>query len=106
MAYASHTYALHTKENDQFAIDSKTKKQLQEDFQKQQQVTDISYIAYPYGYVNELMMEVCKEFQVKLGFCYHENRAATRADDDYQLPRFAITSMTSMDSFRAMLEQY
>lgn len=105
MQYASHTFALHDQDNG-FLMDQKSIGQLREDFEKQKQVSDISYIAYPYGHVNESMLKVCKEYQVKLGFCYHENKMAKRSDDDLQLPRFAITATTSMDSFRAMLEQY
>lgn len=105
MQYASHTFALHDQSNG-FLMDQRSTAQLREDFEQQKQVSDISYIAFPYGHVHENMLQVCKEYQVKLGFCYHENRMAKRSDDDLQLPRFAITATTSMDSFRAMLEQY
>lgn len=104
MHYASHTYALHGKLQDSFLIDMKSKEELQSDMLKQHEITNIDYIAYPYGYYNDRIIEVLNENNVKLAFGYNENRKATIQDHNYKLPRFAITSFTSMDSFRAMLE--
>lgn len=104
MHYASHTYALHGKSQGSFLIDMKSKEELQADLIKQHEITNIDYIAYPYGYYNDRIIEVLNENNVKLAFGYNENRKATIQDHNYKLPRFAITSFTSMDSFRAMLE--
>ncbi len=104
MQYYSHTYQLHDKNAGQFAIDRKSKADLQADFDVQKQIVDCSYVAYPYGHANALMTEVLKENDVKLAFGYHENRKATRKDDRYQLPRFSVNAYTSMDMFRTMLE--
>lgn len=104
MHYYSHTYHLHDYSQGQYAIDRKSKTELQEDFNIQQQIVDCSYVAYPYGHANAAMIDVLKENHVKLAFGYHENRKATRKDDRYQLPRFSVNAYTSMDSFRLMLE--
>lgn len=104
MKYVSHTYYLHYKEHGTFAMDLKTKEELQEDFRLQQEVTDTSYVAYPYGYYNDMMIEVLKDNNVKLAFGFNENRKVYRNDDNYTLPRFSVNSYTTMDSFKAMLE--
>lgn len=104
MQYYSHTYQLHDKEDGKFLIDVRTKEQLIEDFQQQSNITSMEYYAYPYGHANDTIVEVCKENGVKLAFGYNENRKATREDDPYRLPRFAITAYTSLDSLKAMLE--
>lgn len=104
MNYASHTFAMHGKTQGNFILDLKTKTEMQEDMDKQFKITDLSYIAYPYGYYNDQMIEVLRENHVKLAFGYNENRKASIHDHNYKLPRFAVTAFTTMDSFRAMLE--
>lgn len=104
MRYYSHTYQLHDLLQDGYAIDQKSQTELQADFEAQQQITDCSYVAYPYGHANAAMKEVLKQNHVKLAFGYHENRKARRSDDRYQLPRFSVNAYTTMDTFRTMLE--
>lgn len=103
MKYYSHTYNSHDKVNGKFLIDVKSKEALQEDFDLQKQFVDTDYFAYPYGYFNDKQIEVLKQNNVKLAFGYHENRKASRDDDNYKLPRFAITAYTNMEVFKAML---
>lgn len=104
MAYHSHTYQLHDKSNNQYALDRCNEVDLQRDFDLQQQIVDCSYVAYPYGYSNDAMINVLKKNQVKLAFGYHENRKAQRDGDFYRIPRFSVNAYTSMDTLKAMLE--
>lgn len=104
MSYYSHTYALHDKQDGTFLVDMKTKEELQKDLDLQKTVTSVDYLAYPYGHYNEKMIDVLQENGVKLAFGYNENIKASRMDNAYTLPRFAITSNTSMASFQAMLD--
>lgn len=104
MEYYSHTYQLHYQQNNQYAVDLSTRQELQMDFEHQQQITDCSYIAYPYGHYNDNIIAVLKENGVKMAFGYHENRKASRDDDFYTLPRFSVNAYTTMDTLKAMLE--
>jgi len=104
MQYYSHTYDLHEKQNNAYAIDVRSKAALVQDMQQQKKITDCSYLAYPYGHYNDTMIEVLKEHGVKLAFGYHENVKAKRGDDVYKIPRFSINAYTTMDTFRSMLE--
>ncbi len=103
MRYYSHTYDLHNKQGNHYAIDV-DQAQLQADFDAQRLLVDCSYVAYPYGYYNEQMLANMKQNDVLLAFGYHENRKVHMDDDVYQIPRFAVHADTGMDSFRAMLD--
>lgn len=104
MKYYSHTYQLHYRKDHRYAIDISTKEQLQNDFKKQQEITDCSYVAYPYGHYNDMIVTVLKENGVKMAFGYHENRKASRYGDIYTIPRFSINAYTTLDTMKAMLD--
>lgn len=104
MKYYSHTYAMHGKTDGSFTLDVVSKQQMQEDIDKQRQIVDVSYFAYPYGHYNDTIIEVLKQNNVLLAFGYNENRKADREGDFYTIPRFAITAYTNMEVFKAMLE--
>lgn len=103
MEYYSHTYRLHYRKARRYAIDISTREQLQNDFKKQQEITDCSYVAYPYGHYNDTIVSVLKENGVKMAFGYHENHKASRYDDFYTIPRFSINAYTTLDTMKAML---
>lgn len=102
--YFSHTYDLHYKDSSGFSIDNRNKQELTYDFELQSNLVSCDYVAYPYGHYNALVQDVLYENAVKLAFGYHENRKAKRTDSLYALPRFAVTSYTTLDVFKAMLE--
>lgn len=104
MQYASHTYDMHFQKDGKFGYEVLNETQLQEDFDKEKQHVNCDYVAYPYGKYNEQLIQVMQKNNVKLAFGYNENEKASRDGNSYTIPRFAITSYTTMDSFRAMLE--
>ncbi len=104
MAYHSHTYQLHDKSDHEYAMDRCDEEGLQRDFDLEQQIVDCSYVAYPYGYNNDAMINVLKKNRVKLAFGYHENKKAQRDGDFYRIPRFSVNAYTGMDTLKAMLE--
>lgn len=104
MEYYSHTYQLHYQKDNHYAVDLSTRQELQADFQQQQQITDCSYVAYPYGHYNDTIISVLKENGVKMAFGYHENRKARQDDNFYTMPRFSVNAYTTMDTMKAMLE--
>lgn len=104
MKYYSHTYNMHGKENGKFILDVRTKEEMQKDINQQTEIVDTSYFAYPFGHYNDTIIDVLKQNNVKLAFGYNENRKAKRTDDNYKLTRFAVTSFTNLETFKAMLE--
>lgn len=104
MEYYSHTYKLHYRRNREFAVDILSKDKLQEDFMRQQKIIDCSYVAYPYGRYNDVIVSILKQYGVKMAFGYHENRKAERYGDFYKIPRFSINAYTTLDTMKAMLE--
>lgn len=103
MKYYSHTYGLHGKDQGEFLIEKSNENEIEQDFELQKAFVDNTYLAYPYGYYNDKIISVLPTKGVKLAFGYNENRKAKKTDNIYTIPRFAITSYTNMETFKAML---
>lgn len=106
LRFYSHSYDLHKKKssNGGFKVNALDMEELRKDTLQEKQLVSITYYAYPYGKYNDSIQKVLKDEGVKLAFGFHENRKATRADDDYAIPRFCVNAYTRLDVFRAMLE--
>lgn len=104
LAFYSHTYDLHHKAGG-FAVDQKSKEEIEADIKKNNQLVSSEFLAYPYGRYNDKIISVLKENKTKLAFGFNENRKAKLSDSDYRLPRFCVNRYTSLAAFQAMLEE-
>ena len=87
---ASHSYNLHI----DGAI-NQDKDKLIEDIQKQKQIVDSKYYAYPFGAHNKNMIEALKKEGYTMAFTFgpgEEHRKASRKDNQYKIPRLNISN--------------
>ena len=95
----SHSYNLHRVDsNKKERILNVSKKQLQEDFKKNEKY-NFEYFAYPFGVYTNDAFEVLKENNYKLAFKFRGSNYATRNDDKYLISRIKINGQISFNKF-------
>lgn len=101
----SHSYNMHYKnENGNAIMEDLTIQEMEEDLKKSDEL-GFRYFAYPYGYYNtEMLNVVANDPQVKMAFKFKNGTYATRADNRYEISRIKITSLTTMDEFKAWFD--
>lgn len=107
VSYYSHSYNLH-----RFAtipyhkiIETATLEEIRTDFNRNKDIVDATYFAYPYGVSSDYARTVLTENQTKLAFSYNQNRHMDRQDDPYMLPRYQMFSSMPMWYFTWIVEQ-
>lgn len=104
--YQSHTYNYHRLEenaqNEEVAyLHSKSTEEVREDIQKSIHNLNGKNLAfaYPYGEYNPSTITIIKELGFKMAFTT-EDRAATKEDHLYEIPRFNILATTEFEQFK------
>ena len=108
LQFQSHSYDLHYKTSDgKCAASIQDYDKLDLDF-KQNIPFDFTYIAYPYGYYNNDLIQAAKANGMGMGFAaaYHVNTCATRNDNRYAIPRVAINGQISFDQYVNLLQNF
>lgn len=101
--YGCHGFDLH--EVDEFGIPlikSLSKDQVIKDLQKNKNLFNTNYIAYPFGAYDEASLISIEELGYKLGFTVdigYVDRSLSR----YELPRFIVNPYTSMAAFEKII---
>lgn len=99
--FASHSYDLHHEMDYSLDYDK-----INEDFQKQKEIINTKYFAYPYGHVSENLEKALKENDYRLAFTFgpsKEHRKAKQTDDKYHIPRLNISSSMPTWKFKIRL---
>lgn len=102
----SHTYSYHQRELNAEGettafLNSKTKKEVREDIQKSIGNLDGENFAfaYPYGEYSPSTIKIVKELGFKMAFTT-ENKAASKKDHLYEIPRYNILADTDFEQFK------
>lgn len=84
----SHSYNLHKKDAINKSYDELLKDC--EEFDNNIKKTDV--LAYPYGDYNDNIKKALKNKKYKMAFTFHDNKKATRKDDDYVINRINVSA--------------
>ena len=101
--YGCHGYDLH--EVDEFGIPlikSLSKDQVIKDLQKNKNLFNTNYIAYPFGAYDEYSLLSIEELGYKLGFTV-DMGYVDKSLSKYELPRFIVSPYTSMAAFEKIV---
>lgn len=97
--YESHSYNLHkVNENNIPLIISLDKDTIMEDLQKNKELVDGKYFAYPYGRYNKNAIEFLKDTGHEMAFTTRAGYV-TKGMDKFQLPRFGISPKIKIEKF-------
>lgn len=83
LEYASHTYAMHDKENH----GKRTKEEIEHDIAMVKKYNDTEYYAYPNGYSNAEYEQIVKENGYKLAFGFGPYANSSRSNNTYHIDR-------------------
>ena len=98
----SHTYSMHTRVNDKFKAEIMSKKEVEKDFEQMEKY-NVKYIAYPFGYYNEIFKTVAKEKGYKLGFIFGKYSKTNRSDDPFEIHRLKVDGSMDLNYFKTLL---
>lgn len=99
--YGSHSFGLHEEINGVKKVKTLTKKQLDEDVKKMQNIYDFHYMVYPFNTDTKDLITVLKSNNYKLAF-RGESEYASRKAKPYQIPRIGIKN--DFDEFKQIME--
>ncbi|WP_249029653.1 polysaccharide deacetylase family protein [Tannockella kyphosi] len=103
IAYYSHTYDLHHRDQDDNAyVTVLSKEDLLIDYQSQ--IVSNDYFAYPYGISSELCKEVLEEQGTILAFSYNQFHSLKSSDDAYDLPRYMLVDIMPLWYFKIIVK--
>ena len=89
--FQSHTYNMHGKINETAKILLMNKKEIEKDFEMNNQF-NFSSLAYPYGAYNKIIKNILnKNKNYSVAFSYGNNKYASRKCDIYSIPRIEIS---------------
>lgn len=98
----SHSYNFHYREKGSFRIKFMTKKEIQNDFDKNKKY-GFKYIAYPYGSYTKDLTDKVKENGYRLGFKFSSLEYATRNSKQFEIPRIKINGFSTVDTLKQRL---
>ncbi len=105
LEFESHSYNLHGFDeagNEPWVTASY--EMLKDDFDKMDEY-GFTYMAYPYGGYNDVMLDAIKTSNIKMAFTFKVSGYATKKYPVYEIPRQKITAETSFEQFRDILEK-
>lgn len=103
--YESHTYNLHKRdENKKPLLLVSEKDTIIEDLNKNRELLDAKYFAYPYGLYDNNTIEYLKETGHKMAFTT-ENGYVIRHVDKFQLHRFGVSPKMNINDFINIVNQ-
>lgn len=106
LQYESHTYDMHSVDsNGKRRLENYTKEQITEDFEKNSEFK-FKYLAYPYGWYKEEIIEVLKEKGYRLAFTFTgegKEGYATRDSSQYEIPRIKINGYSDVEYLKKWL---
>lgn len=96
--FQSHTWALHISKN----AKQETYEVYAEDAARQRSVYGFSYVAYPYGKHNKVMIQAYKDNGIKMAFLFdpHDNGYATKKQSLFKIKRIEVKGTMSMKRFK------
>lgn len=100
--FASHTYDMH----DNYGARTMSYEEILNDFNKQKNIIDTKYFAYPYGEYNDNMINALKEnnYNLAFGFGYKSDfKKAYKKDNKYVIPRLSINSSMPLWKYKLRL---
>ena len=102
ISFYSHSYNLHRFCQYQKIIETLSFEQIEKDFDKNK--VDHTYFAYPYGKSVKDIESIFERKQVKMAFSYNQFHNASKWDDIYHIPRYAIIDFMPMFYFQWIIK--
>ncbi|NLM07180.1 MAG: polysaccharide deacetylase family protein [Tissierellia bacterium] len=100
--FHNHTYDLHKFENVKPKLVTSKKEEIIKDFQSYGKILNHESFSYPYGAYNNRTIKILKNFNYKTAFTTRP-AYAYKNTDPYKIPRFGISSKTTMEEFIAIV---
>ncbi len=102
--FQSHTYDKHHRIDNRAALLTLTKEEMLEDFTSIKEELNTRYFAYPFGAYNGTVIEALKETGHALAFTIKSGYVTVNSPK-YELPRFTISPLTSLEKFKNIVNQ-
>ena len=100
--FQSHSYNMHNKINRKSKIFLMNEKEIQEDIENNKKF-NFTCMAYPFGYYNKIIKNLLYKNNYSLAFAFGKNKFASRADDQFSIPRINIHGGCDLDSLKKWL---
>lgn len=103
LEFQSHTYNMHYRSNGLGIAKFKSRKSIDEDFEKNAKF-GFTAIAYPFGHTSQnLLASVRENPDIRIGFGYMMYHPATRTSPRYNIPRFKVFGDGGLDGFKSIV---
>ena len=103
LEFQSHTYNMHYRSNGLGIVKFKSRKSIDEDFEKNAKF-GFTAIAYPFGHTSSnLFASVSANPDIRIGFGYMMDYPASRASFRYNIPRFKVFGDGGLEGFKSIV---